>query len=237
MEKQKKRLAFFNITATVIFILAMIWITIKYGPSVTQLAANPDQLKALLSSYGGPNILVFMGLQTLQVIIAAIPGELVQIAGGFVYGTWLGTLYSIVGITIGSVIAFYISRALGLSLLRIFISQENLEKFSFLINKPKSKAAIFILLLIPGIPKDIFSYIAGITPINPLTFFVISTTARLPSLLVSCYIGANMQQGKYVTAAIVTAIACLLCIAGLFTKNRIVTYAQKSLYNKKLTTN
>ncbi|MEL7563970.1 MAG: VTT domain-containing protein [Dehalobacterium sp.] len=237
MEKQKKMLVFFNIAVTVILILAMIWATIKYGPFVTQLAANPDQLKAFLSSYGGLSILVFIGLQTLQVIIAAIPGELVQIAGGFVYGTWLGTLYSIIGITIGSVIAFYISRALGLSLLRIFISQENLEKFSFLINKPKSKAAILILLLIPGIPKDIFSYIAGITPIKPLTFFIISTTARLPSLLMSCYIGANMQQGKYVTAAIITAIACLLCMAGLFAKDRIVTYVQKILCNKKLNTN
>lgn len=237
MEKQKKMQLFSKIAISLIVVIAMIWATIKYGPYITHLVANPDQLKALLSSYGSISILIFMGLQVLQVIIAAIPGDLVQIAGGFVYGTWLGTLYSIIGITIGSVAAFYISRALGLSLLRIFVSKENLEKFSFLINNPKSKVVMFILLLIPGIPKDIFSYIAGITPMNPLTFFILSTTARLPSLLMTCYIGSNMQQGNYVTAAIVTAIACLLFIAGIFTKDRIVAYAQNILYKKKLNTN
>lgn len=229
---RKKTQLVIKITLLLLVVAVIAWITVKYGPHITELVANPDKLDAFLSSYGNIGAVIFIGLQILQVIIAAIPADLVQIAGGFVFGTWLGVLYSIIGITIGSVIAFYISRALGLSLLKIFISKENLEKFSFLINNPKSKMVMVILLLIPGLPKDIFSYIAGLTPIKPLTFFIISTAARLPSLLMTCYVGANMQQGKYATAAIVSAIACLLFIAGIFSKDRIVAFMQKS-YTKK----
>ncbi len=220
----RKMLLIIKIVALMLVIIAMSYITLKFGTNITQLVRNPDQLKVLLSSYGQISITIFIGLQVLQVVIAAIPGELVQIAGGFIYGTIQGTLYSIIGITLGSIIAFYISRVLGLSLLSEFISREKLEKYSFLINSPKSKIAIFILFLIPGIPKDIFSYIAGFTPINPLLFFVLSSTARIPSLLVSCYIGANLQQGNYLTVVIASVLAGLFLVLGLLFKDRIVSY-------------
>ncbi len=230
MDTRKNTLLVIKIILSSLFILAIIFLTIKYMPFFTQQIKNPDQFKELLTSYGHVSIIVFLGFQIMQVVIAAIPGEIVQIAGGYVYGTFLGTVYSVIGISIGSVIAFYIARLLGYSLIRMFISQERIEKFNYLINNPKSEIIMFVLFLLPGVPKDILTYIAGLTPIKPIIFFLLSLIGRLPALMVTSYIGANMQQGNYVTVIIVSVLACILCAAGILTKDRIVAFLHRILH-------
>lgn len=239
MKTKRNIILILKIIFLLLFILAMIFVTVKYTPFFTQQIKNPDQFKDLLTSYGHVSIIVFLGFQIMQVVVAAIPGEIVQIAGGYVYGTIFGTIYSIIGIAIGSVIAFFISRLLGYSLIRFFISQEKLEKLYCLINSPKSEIIMFVLFLLPGVPKDMLTYIAGLTPIKPLLFFAISIVGRFPALMITSYIGANVQKGNYVTVAIVTAVAGILCLVGLFTKDHIVAFlhkiAHKSHTNKSKT--
>ncbi|WP_434511071.1 TVP38/TMEM64 family protein [Desulfitobacterium sp. AusDCA] len=227
MKNKRKMFVIIKTILLSLFVLAIIFVTIKYAPYVTELVKTPDRFKDLLASYGHVSIIVFLGFQIMQVIIAAISGEPVQIAGGYVYGMFLGSVYSVIGIALGSAIAFSISRFLGYSLIRTFISQEKLEKFNFLINNPKSEIIMFVLFLLPGMPKDLLTYIAGLTPINPVIFLIISTVARFPALLVTSYIGANMQKGNYIIVAVVSVIALILFIMSLFTKDRIVAFLHK----------
>lgn len=233
MDKQKSTQLLIRMSLLLLFVSAVAFTAIKYSADIMYMAANPDAFKNVLSSYGATGIIVFIGIQILQVIVAALPGDLTQIAGGYIYGTALGSLYSMIGITIGSVIVFYASRLLGFSLINLFASKELLAKFSFLINNPKSEVAMFILFLIPGLPKDTLSYIAGLTPVRPFMFFMISTIARTPALVASSYIGANLQQGNYSVVAIVSAVACLLLISGFFMKDRILAFLHTVLYKKK----
>lgn len=216
-----------------LFAAAVAYIAVKYSADIIYMAANPEVFKSMLASYGATGIVVFIGVQILQVIIAALPGDLTQIAGGYIYGTLLGSLYSMIGITIGSIIVFYASRLLGFSLINLFASRESIERFSFLINNPRSEVAMFILFLIPGLPKDTLCYIAGITPVKPLMFFIISSAARIPALVASSYIGANLQQGNYTVVAVVSVITCALLVAGFFMKDRILTFLHNVLYKKK----
>jgi len=106
------------------FIGAIAYLGIRFGPEITALAREPARLSGLLNSYGWKGVLVFIGIQILQVVVAAIPGEFVQIAGGYIYGTWLGTLYSITGIVMGSVLVFFIARLLGYPVVRLFVSSK-----------------------------------------------------------------------------------------------------------------
>lgn len=206
-----------------IFIVIATFIGIKYAPQIAYMASNPADLKNMLASYGSTGILIFILVQIIQVIIAFLPGDVTQLAGGYIYGILPGTLYSTIGITIGSIIVFYTSRWLGFSLLNLIVSKEIFEKFSFLINSPKAEMAMFIIFLLPGMPKDFLSYIAGITPVKPMKFLVITSVARFPALFASTYIGANLQQGN-MTVVIITAVAsCLLIIAGLLMKDKVLT--------------
>ena len=216
-----------KISALILIVIVGTLLAIKYTPDFLRLAANPDALKNVLSSYGAVGILIFIVIQIIQVIIAFLPGELTQLAGGYIYGTALGTVYSMTGITIGSIIVFFTSRFLGSSLLSLVMSKELLEKLSFLINSPKSELIMLILFIIPGMPKDSLSYLAGITPVKPLNFLVISSLARLPALFVSSYVGANLQQGNLAVVIIIAIISCLLIAIGFFMKDKLLRFLHK----------
>lgn len=222
MEKRKKRELALYIILIAAFLGLIVYLTIRFGPQLTGLARNPEDLRALLNSFGWKGILVFIGIQMLQVVVAAIPGELVQIAGGYIYGTVLGTVYSLAGIFLGSVIVFYIARLLGYPLVKLLVSQKQLEKFNFIMNNDRSEVAMFLLFLIPGMPKDILTYIAGITPVKPLRFFIIITVGRLPALLASSYIGHSTQKGNYGMVIALSIAALILFLAGIFMKDRII---------------
>lgn len=232
MRNQKKK-NIINIIILSIFIILLIYAAIKYTSVITKLISNPEKFRTFLLSYGNISILVFFLFQILQVVIAGIPGELIQIAGGYVYGTFFGTLYSSIGILLGSVIVLYIVRILGYSVLKLFISEQNLQKFDFLINNGKSETTMFVLFLIPGLPKDIFTYIAGLTPIKLRKFLMISAIARFPGILISSYVGANLEEKRYTVAIIASIIAVLLSITVFFVKDKLINHIKQKIINQK----
>jgi uncharacterized membrane protein YdjX (TVP38/TMEM64 family) len=223
MNKGKKIQIITKICILIVFATIGAIAAIKYAPQLAYMATNPDDLKAMLSSYGSTGIVIFILIQIVQVIIAFLPGDVTQLAGGYIYGAILGTLYSAIGIGLGSIIVFFTSRFLGYSLLNLFISKEQFEKFSFLINSPKAEMTMFIIFLIPGMPKDFLTYIAGVTPIKPMSFLVLTTIARFPALFISTYIGANLQQGNFRAVIITTVISCIVIAVGFLLKERILT--------------
>lgn len=232
MDKQKQKQLLIRLALLLVFIAAIAYIAFKYSMEILYLAANPQSFKTMVASRGISGVAIFIGVQIIQVIIAALPGDLTQLAGGYIYGTLFGSLYSMLGITIGSVIVFFAARLLGYSLINLFVSKEKLEKFKFLINNPKSEAVMFILFLIPGMPKDFLSYLAGITPVKPVVFLTVSSIARIPALVVSTYIGASLQQGNYTVVAAVSIIACILMAIGFFAKDRIISYLNAVIHKK-----
>ncbi len=205
-----------------VFLALIVFASIKYAPGITRLISRPEKFKDFLASYGSTSTLIYILLQMAQIIIAVIPGEFVQIAGGYAFGTALGTLYSFVGTLLGTAIVFFGIRLLGFSLIKTFISPKKLSKFEFLINNPKSEIALFILFLIPGIPKDTLVYISGMTPIKPITFILVSSIARLPGLWGSAYIGAHLQKKEYLPVWIVSGIVLVLFVIGLLAKDKII---------------
>jgi uncharacterized membrane protein YdjX (TVP38/TMEM64 family) len=172
-------------------------------------------------------------------MIVVIPGEIIQIGGGYIYGTFWGTSYLFVGLVIGTVLVFFTTRIFGYSAIKIFVSPKKLEKFNYLINDPKSEIIMFLLYLIPGIPKDTLTYIAGLTPIAPLRFLLLSSLARLPGLIGSCYIGANLQSHNYRHVIIASTLAVILFVVGLIYKDKLIHFIynlKKRIKHKEVTT-
>lgn len=198
------------------------FVTAKYAVPLTRFFGNANKVGDYLASFGIWGAAVFVLLQALQVMIAPIPGEFTQFAGGYIYGTWLGALLSVAGILLGSLVAFGLGRLFGLPLLKIVMSQRTFGKFSFLLNHPKTELVILILFLIPGSPKDIMTYLAGLTPVKPLHFFVAAMVARFPGILLSSYIGAHMEAKAYGPVIVASAIALALFVAGVLMQDRLV---------------
>ena len=221
-----------NIVLLIVFVLLIVIISVKYSSQIYRVISEPDLFRDLLLAYGNASILVFILFQVLQVIIATIPGELVQIAGGYIYGTWFGTLYSLIGILIGYFIVFWLTRLLGYPLVKVFVPEEKYKKISNLIKTKKSDAILFLLFFIPGLPKDFLVYIGGLTPVEPLKFFLIITFARFPALFGSSFIGAHLEQENYLIVAIVTGLSALLFIVGFIFRDKILAKIE-SVYGKQ----
>jgi uncharacterized membrane protein YdjX (TVP38/TMEM64 family) len=228
--KRKNLKLIFNIIAAVLFIFFLWYLTFRYSYLITELFLEPEKFRNLALSYGGVSILIFILFQFLQVVIVPIPGEVVQIAGGFVYGTFPGTLYSLLGITIGYIFIFNISRILGYPLVKIFVPQTKIDRLRRFFETPRADTVIFLLFLIPGLPKDFLVYTAGLTPIKPLRFLSIVVVARLPALFGSSFIGANIQEKDYLVVFIVLGLSIVFFLVFYFQRERII----KALENKFL---
>lgn len=216
-----------NLVLLVAFLALLAYLTINYAPVITQLVSEPEHLRGVIQSYGETGVLVFIAVQVLQVVISVIPGEVVQIAGGYLYGIWLGTFYLLIGLLIGSVLAFFAAKLLGYPVLKVFIPQDKYDKFRALLRTRKFEAVVFLLFLIPGLPKDLLTYAAGLVGVPPLKFFLIATGARLPALIGSAYIGANLQEQDYWTAGLLMVGALILFLIGYLFKDRLLEGVQR----------
>ncbi|MGE5379864.1 MAG: TVP38/TMEM64 family protein [Methylocystaceae bacterium] len=225
--KREKQIGIIYAVGLVILAIVMVYLTITQGPKIHDLVADPQIFKQYLGAHGHLDILIFIALQILQVVIAAIPGEFIQLAGGYVFGTFLGTLYSVLGILLGSIIAFFIARLIGYPAIKLLVPLKSYKKFEFLLTNSKVEIVIFIIFLIPGIPKDVLTYMAGLTPLNPLRFLIGSTIARIPSNFMASYIGANIQTKHTMEVVIALSVAAVLCIIGIFYRDRIMDWANR----------
>lgn len=222
----RDRIPIFNVIVLVIFIVLLTFVSLKYVPVITEIINDSDQFREIIRSYGYGGVLVFILIQVLQIVIPVIPGEVVQIAAGYIFGTWLGTLYLVIGAVLGSTITFYAARFLGYPLVRAFASADRLERLSGVVKSSKSDLVIFFLFLLPGLPKDLLTYVGGVTPIHGPRFLLLTLVARMPALFASVIVGSNLHQGDYGLVLGVSVIATILFTVGFVYRERILMMIQ-----------
>lgn len=179
---------------------------------------SAQEFKDYIGSFGAFGVLVGMGLQILQVFIALIPGEAVEIGLGFAFGAIGGTLICYGGLFIASSLVFLLVKKFGTKFIELFISADeinNLKIMKKIVGNPeKLRRITFLLFFIPGTPKDLITYFFGLTPMKYSEFMIISMTARIPSVI-SSTIGGNLIAGKrYAAAAVLFVLTALISFAG-----------------------
>ena len=157
------------------------------------------------------DVLVFIGIQIIQVVIAFIPGEISGFIGGYLYGPVCGTLYSTIGLTLGSWIAFMLARFFGEPLIARVVKKEVFDKFNYFMEH-KGLVVSFLLFLIPGFPKDYLCYIMGASRIPLTTFLVISTIGRFFGTAMLSISGNIAYREQYVLLAIVAVVALVVSV-------------------------
>lgn len=209
-----------------LLIAAVVIPVIVWHKQIWQLFASVKHLRAWISGWGPGAPYVFIGVQAIQVVVFAIPGEVAQIAGGFLFGGWLGTLLSFVGIAIGSTIAFFLSRLFGKPFVSALFPKDSLERFEKLLSAPSAKIIFFLLFLIPGLPKDILCYVAGISPLRYRFFIAASMLARLPGLVGSTMIGRAAATNRWILLGVLSVLSILLFVLGLVFRPRIQSWIE-----------
>ncbi len=191
-------------------LLAFIW-----RDSFFILFRSTESLRSWVEARGALASLAFVGLQIVQVVVFFIPGEVVQIAGGFAFGLWGGTLWSVIGILAGSLFNFGAGRVLGRPFVEAVLGAERTRRVEAATAGDKATVGFFLLFAIPGIPKDALTYAAGASRLSFGAFIAVSTLGRLPGIVGSAYMGSAVFDQDYIAALIIVSAASILFIAGL----------------------
>lgn len=191
------------------------------GVPMIRLAKDPAQFRQTVGGYGLWGKLIFVGMVVLQVVVAFIPGEPIELAAGYAFGFWEGTALTMAGFLVGSWIVFALVRKFGVRLVEVFFKPERMEGLFFLKNPQKAETLVFLLMVIPGTPKDFLSYFAGLTPLTLGKWLVIVLIARIPSLVTSTATGAAAGQSSYLLAAVMFALSGVFAGVGVVSYRRI----------------
>lgn len=205
-----------------IILLIFIYVGYKYYHEYFYILKDPNKVKSIIMSYGKFSFLAFIILQIIQVVFFFIPGEIIQIAGGYIYGTFYGGIISIIGITIGSIIVYGISRAFGKPFVQRIISEKQLKFFDKILRLGQINYIVFLLYLIPGIPKDALAYICGISSVKFNNFVFYSTIGRLPGIFISSYFGYKITSKNIPLLVAIGIVMIILFIIGVIKGEKII---------------
>ncbi len=173
-----------------------------------QVFTDRHRIKGFLKRMGPWAPVLFIAIQTLQVVLAPIPGEATGFIGGYLFGVPLGMLYSTLGLTFGSLLAFSLGRWLEHRFVERVVNRDTLERFDFLMERQGALIAFF-LFVVPGFPKDYLCFILGLSLMSWKLFLLLSTVGRLPGTLMLTLQGAQVYKGNY----LFTAVLVVFCLA------------------------
>lgn len=199
------------LVVVVAFVALSVAITLLVKPLIAKISTPEGQaaFEGWVSEMGPVGFLVLLLFQILQVIIAFIPGELVQVIAGVMYGTWGGLGLCVLGCVIASAAIFAIVRKLGQPFVESIIGKDQIAKFDFLYNSEKLDTLVFVLFLIPGIPKDVLTYFVPLTKMKMSSFLILANLARIPGMIASTLIGSSITDANW------TRIIALFVIVGV----------------------
>ncbi len=193
------------------------------APHIGKLFSDTGR-QALVDSIrdrGAMGVLLFIGLQILQVVIFIVPGEVIEVAGGILYGTWGGYAICTLGSVLGTILIYQFVKRLRYDNVNALLDGK-FRRLAFLKKKENAELAVFILYFIPGTPKDALTYFIPFTKMSLARFLLISTIARFPSVISSTFAGASLESGNTTVSIIAfTAIAVLGAIGILIDRKYI----------------
>lgn len=229
MTPQRKKVI--RITCFCILAVVMVLITIICIPLVKMLASEEGRagLERLVDENYILGLIVYLFLQALQVLVALIPGGVIQVLGGVLFGKLMGTVWCVVGILLGEMVVFKLARRFGMPVVEAFIDKKGIKKFEFLNDSKKLEISLFILFLVPGIPKDVLAYLAPLSHINPIPYYVLSMLGRMPAIILSAVMGASLGKGNILSAVVIFAVFAAMGILGILYREKVTNFIKRKI--------
>lgn len=179
-----------------------------------QFLSEPERFRAWIGERGVWGVAAFMLLNMLQVFVAVIPGGPFSMAAGYAFGPLWGTLICLAATTAASTLVLLIVRRWGGAAVR-FLSGKDPEELALFQKMERAEWVFLLVFLIPGSPKDVLSYAAGLMKLPLPSWIVINLIGRIPGILLSVLGGDRVMRGDYLLAAGLTLLCGALYIAGM----------------------
>ncbi len=203
----------FSVLSCVLAVIGVIWLKMNFS--------DTDAFQSFVEKNYILSAIALIIICAIQVIVALIPGELVEIAAGYAFGAIPGAMICLAGITLGSVCVLLLARKFGRRFVESLYPREKIDSLPILNDHKKRNVFVALLFLIPGTPKDLITYIIGITEMSIPTYLLIATTARIPSRIMSTIGGDALGESKFLYALIAFIISGAISLIGYLVYTRI----------------
>lgn len=222
--KQQKTI---GITAISIAVVLLAVIVIFVGIPLVKFLKEPERFRSWVDERGFWGKVAFIGMVVMKVVVAVIPGEPFELAAGYAFGVWEGLLLCMIGITIGSMIVFSLVKKFGVSIIRVFFSQERIDGMKLLHTSKKGNIILSIVYIVPGTPKDFLNYCAGLTTIKLPTWLFVCSIGRIPSIITSTISGDAFVQKRYFFGILIYVVTFLVGLIGVLVYNKVTKASEK----------
>lgn len=219
---------------TILMLLAVLAVGIAASvamlPLIRLLSSDEGQAVIVekMQDFGIFAPLLFVLLQVVQVVIAVIPGGPIPMIGGVLFGEWGALALSLAGFFLGTVLVYYLVQWIGKPLVDRFVSEKHFQKFDFLLKGKRTELLIFLVFLLPGLPKDVLTYLVSFNSrIKPMRLFWLTTLGRTPATVLTVFLGGSLWDGNYTLTIVLTGVILLLALIGWMIKKHFDKRAEQ----------
>lgn len=234
LQKNKKSKIIFALIKFAILILILVGIPLYvyfFHKDLVDEMSSLENVQAFLNDNRKYTALICLAAQCIQIVLCFIPGQWIQIASGFFFNTFVSLGLALVGAFIGTIITYYLAKLLGHDAMHLFFGEEKIKDMIHKLNSKKAVIIIFLIFLIPGVPKDLCNYAAGLSEMKLKPFLIVSLIGRTPAMLGSIIIGRQLYLGGYGIAIGVAVFAIIACILGIKYRHKLNVFLDK-MYDK-----
>lgn len=221
----KQQIALLVVIAVVI--LAVIGAVIYFWPYISSLQEEENQkiFQDWVRSFGPWGVIILLAIQVLQIILFFIPGEVIEFSSGLLYGILGGYLICIAGQILAILLTYFLVMIFGKALVDKMVDKETMDKVEK--RHTRAEVLLFFCLLIPGIPKDVFNFVAPYCKVPMWKYIIITLIARFPTVFSSILMGAAILNGEFNLSLIVLIVSATVGICGIIFNKQIVKLIDK----------
>lgn len=216
-QRHKGKIAMLLFLTLLVTVVALVMV----GEPLIRFVSDAETFRAWVEANTGWSRIAYIGMLIFQVVFAVIPGGAFEVAGGYAFGALEGTVLSVIGTTVGSTLVFLLVKRYGLKYVLLFFSREQLDSARFMHNEKRLDLIVFIAFLIPGTPKDLLCYVAGLTDMKLLHWITITSIARIPAITISTIGGNAIGTRSYLFAVVILVVTMLIAGIGILIYKQI----------------
>ena len=193
----------------------------SYGPELLAFVADAPRFRAWVDEAGALSRIAFVMANMAQIVIAFLPGEPLELAAGYAFGALEGTLWCLVASALGTAAVMALVRTFGLRIVALFFPPEKIASMRWLRDARRFELLLFLCFLIPGTPKDLLTYVAGLGKSPVARIVALTTVGRIPSIVSSTLAAGAFGDGNYLGAAAVAALTVALAGIGVIAYRKL----------------
>lgn len=197
---------------SVVLAAALSALVVGYAPFLL----DPAWLRGRLAAAGPLAPVVFVLVQAVQVVVAPVPGQALSAVGGYLFGGLAGTVYSVTGVLLGSLVAFELARRYGRPFVERVVDPDALATFDGFV-ADHGRVGLFLAFLLPTFPDDLLCFLAGVSEVRRSELLVLVLVGRTPSFVLAAYAGQGAATGRYwLVVGLVAVLAVVTVVVGRY---------------------